>query len=110
MDWLSHNLGVVISLASIFVVLVGAFYANRAKIESQGEKIKALEDHIKDLETKVDKHQANSLIHIDPDRDKRAWDDFRREIFERFDGVGQRFDTTDRKLERLMIVTPPPGS
>ena len=114
-NWLSNNVGALITAAVIIAGLIASWATNRARIENIeksnqkcDDERKELQEQFRKIEDIMYKHQANTSVHVDPERDTKRWDDFKAEISRRFDHIDSRFDTTDRKIERIMIIQPPP--
>lgn len=101
MEWLSHNLGSVIILASFLLAGMGAWYHNNSRIGRLEEKEESKEDEVRELRMRIDKHIEDTTLHIDPQRDQRSWDDLKGEMRAGFERI-------EKKIERLMVYTPPP--
>lgn len=117
MEWLTRNFGMVAYGLGVLIAVVTAVAVIRGRVSRleekdggrDGEQAKQ-DERIKELEERVRIHQSDTTLHIDPHRDEKRWDDFKGELFGKIDMLYQRFDATDRKMERLMVYTPPPGS
>jgi len=107
MLWLVNNLGSLIAIVAAVLGLVTTWVLYGADIRQLKKNNERLEEELKELRTESREHQANTSLHIDPHRDEKRWDDLKSEIF-------RRFDTTDRKIDRLMLNAPafplPPAS
>lgn len=77
------------------VVVIGALYL-------YGSRITTLEGTVKELKDEVHKHQGNTAIHIDPNRDKEIWANFQHENT-------RRFDRLEEKVDRIAIYLPAPS-
>jgi len=86
MEWLSHNLTFVLAVAGI----IGTWAV-------MGWRLKKLEE----VNQQILIHMSSTALHIDPARDKAIWDGFQDDVRREFDGV-------NRKLDKLMLVTPTP--
>lgn len=101
MEWLAHNVGLVITLLTIAFGMVGTWVMYGARI-AQLEKDRTQQDKdFRELRTEVLKHVADTTLHIDPHRDKQIWDDFKSEMRDGFERI-------EKKIERIMIQVPPP--
>jgi uncharacterized protein YqgV (UPF0045/DUF77 family) len=112
MNWIANNIGAVVTIVVVVLGVAATWVMYGARITQLEKDIKKLIEVVEKLEEFVRTHHADTSLHIDPHRDEKRWDDFKDQIFQRIDGIGQRFDSTDRKIERLMMVIPPtpPGS
>ena len=106
MTWLSSNLGVVISMVVLAAGAIAAWAVNSYRIGNL-ERDKELADKRADkLEEKLNEHITNTTLHIDPHRDKVIWEEFKTQMVQSFTSVTQRFDSTDRKIERIIMLLP----
>lgn len=114
-EWLVHNwvviAGVAVGVISTWT-LVGSDIRQLKKDRDEDRKKYEVCDSeskraIEALEKELKLHTQDSARHIDQYRDEKRFDEFKGELIRRFDGIETRFDTSDRKLERLMISVPP---
>jgi hypothetical protein len=106
MQWVINNAGAVIAVLGAVFGFTATWVMYGARITQLEKDSEKKDKKIDELERALALHMSDTSLHIDPHRDEERWKDFKREIFGRFDGMVQRFDTTDRKIENLMIATP----
>jgi hypothetical protein len=89
MEWVSHNLPLIMIVAGV----IAAWAVNNYRLKNH-------EIRLHDVEKEVHEHQSNTALHIDPARDHAIWAGFQNEVTRRFDGI-------DRKIDKLMLVQQP---
>ncbi len=94
MTWLTNNPAVVIWMITVSAGVIAGWAVNNFRIKSHDERLH-------DLETRFNEHSSDTRLHIDPARDQAIWRTFQDETSRRFDGI-------DRKLDKLMLVSPTP--
>src|SRR5213080_129314 len=72
--------------------------ARAAQVQRDKERADAKLD---ELETVIQSHISNTQLHIDPNRDKAIWEEFK-------EGNRREFETVNRKLDKLMLIQPSP--
>lgn len=59
-----------------------------------------LKESLKELEKSVREHHADTLLHIDPTRDRQIWSDFKAEVMRGFDRLEEKIEKIDRAVPR----------
>jgi len=98
--WLANNIGVLVTLGVIAAGVIAAWAVNNFRINALTEQNKLFAERLREAEQELHKHESNTALHLDPNRDKKIWEDFKAENTRRFDRV-------EEKLDRIMIHTPP---
>lgn len=101
MEWISNNVGALISAVILVFGLVATWVLYGADIKQLKIDKNELKLNLAELEKVVSIHKSDTSLHIDPHRDEKRWDDFKAEIMRRFDGM-------EGKIEKIMVITPPP--
>ena len=100
MSWIVNNLGSLITTIAVFLGVVAVWVGYGADIRQLKKDRDAADKRFDDFEKEVRQHIQDATRHIDPYRDEKRWDEFKSDLF-------RRFDVIERKIERLMLVQPP---
>ena len=100
MQWLAQNVVTILALSAFVGGLITTWVLYGADIRQLKKDSERQGSEHDELAREVRKHQSDTSLHLDPNRDKKIWEDFQREN-------ARRFDRLEEKIEKLMLVAHP---